>query len=62
MKYIMVFVWAVLLLEMVGFVLNSLNGGGPLNLVVPVVMAVVFTIFVGLFDLAIKAKSGSYNK
>lgn len=31
---------------MVNFVLNSLNGGGTLNFITPVIIAVIFTLFV----------------
>ncbi|MCG7339406.1 YjzD family protein [Staphylococcus sp. ACRSN] len=57
MKYLAVLFWAILLLEMVNFVLNSLDGGGSLNLITPLIAAVVFTIVVVLFDLVIKPKS-----
>ncbi|PWG68412.1 DUF2929 domain-containing protein, partial [Enterobacter mori] len=45
------------LLEMINFVLNSLEGGGPLNLITPLVVAVIFTIIVLLFDMVIKPTS-----
>ncbi len=32
MKYIISFIWALMLTQMVNFVLNSLGGGGPLNI------------------------------
>ena len=48
MKYLMTFIWAVLLLEMVNFVLNSLNSGPALNVINPIIMAVVFTIFIAI--------------
>ena len=54
MKYLAVLFWAILSLEMVNFVLNSLEGGGPLNLITPIVAAVIFTIIVVLFDMTMK--------
>lgn len=35
---------------MVNFVLNSLNGGGTLNFITPVIIAVIFTLFVILIS------------
>lgn len=54
MKYLAVLIWSILLLEMIGFVLSSLDGGGGLNLILPIIMSVVLTIFIALFDLVIK--------
>ncbi|KAB2481110.1 DUF2929 family protein [Staphylococcus sp. CH99b_3] len=54
MKYLAVLFWAILLLEMVNFVLNSLDGGGALNLITPIVVAVILTIIVVLFDMTMK--------
>ena len=54
MKYIAVLFWSIVLLQMVNFVLNSLSGGGALNLITPIIGAIVFTIIVVLFDLIIK--------
>ncbi|EHY91988.1 hypothetical protein SSME_18750 [Staphylococcus saprophyticus subsp. saprophyticus KACC 16562] len=47
---------------MINFVLNSLNGGGALNLITPVIGAVVFTIIIILFDLVIKPKHNNTNE
>ena len=58
MKYLMTFIWAVLLLEMVNFVLNSLNSGPALNVINPIIMAVVFTIFSN-FGAIMKPSKGS---
>ncbi|MBU0437169.1 DUF2929 family protein [Staphylococcus succinus] len=57
MKYLIVLFWSIVLLEMINFVLNSLEGGGPLNLITPLVVAVIFTIIVVLFDMVIKPTS-----
>ncbi|AQM40411.1 MULTISPECIES: YjzD family protein [Staphylococcus] len=54
MKYLAVLFWSIVLLQMVNFVLNSLSGGGALNLITPIIGAIVFTIIVVLFDLIIK--------
>ncbi|MCD8914352.1 MULTISPECIES: YjzD family protein [Staphylococcus] len=54
MRYIMVLFWSILLLEMVNFVLNSLAGGGPLNMILPLVLAVIFTIVVVILDALMK--------
>ncbi|WP_340296421.1 DUF2929 family protein [Staphylococcus coagulans] len=52
MKYFITLIWAILLLEMVNFVLNSLNGGGPINLITPIFLAVVMVIVIALLDAA----------
>ncbi|ALN75958.1 MULTISPECIES: YjzD family protein [Staphylococcus] len=54
MKYFFTFFWAVLLLEMVNFVLNSLNGGGPINFIAPLILAALMVLIVVLIDNAIK--------
>lgn len=54
MKYLAVLFWSIVLLQMVNFVLNSLSGGGALNLITPIIGAIAFTIIVVLFDLIIK--------
>ncbi|PHK49865.1 YjzD family protein [Staphylococcus edaphicus] len=54
MKYLAVLFWSIVLLQMINFVLNSLNGGGALNFVTPIIGAVVITIIVVLFDFVIK--------
>lgn len=62
MKYLAVLIWAILLLQMTNFVLNSLAGGGTLNLIAPIVGAVVFTILVVLFDMVIKSSKHDTNE
>ena len=62
MKYLPVLFWSIVLLQMVNFVLNSLNGGGALNLITPIMGAVVFTIIIILFDLVIKPKHNNTNE
>lgn len=44
---------------MVNFVLNSLNSGPALNVINPIIMAVVFTIFVAIFGAIMKPSKGS---
>lgn len=48
-----------IILEMVNFVLNSLNSGPALNVINPIIMAVVFTIFVAIFGAIMKPSKGS---
>ncbi|MGE7268156.1 DUF2929 family protein [Staphylococcus saprophyticus] len=62
MKYLAVLFWSIVLLQMVNFVLNSLNAGGALNLITPIMGAVVFTIIIILFDLVIKPKHNNTNE
>ncbi|WP_086428963.1 DUF2929 family protein [Staphylococcus cornubiensis] len=52
MKYFITLIWAILLVEMINFVLNSLNGGGPLNVVAPLFVAVIMVIALALLDVA----------
>ncbi|MGK9288784.1 YjzD family protein [Staphylococcus warneri] len=59
MKYLMTFIWALVLLQMVNFVLNSLNGDGALNVVSPIIMAVIFTVAVAILAATISPKSTS---
>lgn len=62
MKHLATLIWAILLLQMVNFVLNSLNGGGSLNVIAPLVMAVIFTIVVAILSAVIKpTKQSSHN-
>lgn len=44
MQYIMTFVWAFILVQMVNFVLMSLGGGHDLNLAFASIMGVVFGV------------------
>ena len=62
MKYIMVLIWSILLLEMVGFVLTSLDGGSSVNWILPIIVAVVFTIFIAIFTAIIKPTHKSYQE
>ncbi|ATH63037.1 YjzD family protein [Staphylococcus pasteuri] len=60
MKYLMTFFWAFVLLQMVNFVLNSLNGeGNSLNVVSPIIMAVIFTITTAILGAIISPKNKS---
>ncbi|EOT2025738.1 DUF2929 family protein [Staphylococcus pseudintermedius] len=52
MKYFITLIWAILLVEMINFVLNSLSGGGPLNVVIPLFVAVIMVIALALLDVA----------
>lgn len=44
MQYIMTFVWAFILVQMVNFVLMSLGGGNDLNLPFATIISVIFGI------------------
>ena len=44
MKYLVTFIWALILTQMVNFVLNSLNGGGSLDVIKPIIIAIIITI------------------
>lgn len=60
MKYLMTFFWAFVLLQMVNFVLNSLNGeGNSLNVFSPIIMAVIFTITTAILGAIISPKNKS---
>ena len=59
MRYLMTFIWSVLLLQMVNFVLNSLNSGPALNVINPIIIAVIFTIVVSILDPILKPSKGS---
>ena len=50
MRHLVTFIWSLILLQMVNFVLNSLNGGGTLNFITPVIIAVIVTLFVILIS------------
>ena len=50
MRHLVTLIWSLILLQMVNFVLNSLNGGGTLNFITPVIIAVIFTFFVILIS------------
>lgn len=54
MKYIVTFVWALMLTQMLNFILNSLNGGGPLNVWSGVLLAVLLTVTVIILDAMLK--------
>ncbi|PNZ30717.1 Protein of uncharacterised function (DUF2929) [Staphylococcus petrasii] len=54
MKHLITFIWALILMQMVNFVLNSLNGGGSLNFIAPVIIAVFITIMIAILGAMIK--------
>lgn len=54
MKYIISFIWALMLTQMVNFVLNSLGGGGPLNIWSGVLLAVLVTVTIIVLDSMLK--------
>lgn len=50
MRYLVTFLWAFMLTQMVNFILNSLAGGGPLNFWIGVVLAVIITLSIFILD------------
>lgn len=53
MKYIITLFWGVLLFHMVNFILNSLAGGGPMDLVQATIASLIFGVIVILFALVL---------
>ncbi|GAB3063101.1 YjzD family protein [Salinicoccus sesuvii] len=54
MRYLISFIWALMLTQMVNFVLNSLGGGGPYNVWSGVLLAVLITLALVILDLIMK--------
>ncbi|CAM3311507.1 YjzD family protein [Nosocomiicoccus ampullae] len=54
MRFIVTFVWAFLLTQMINFILNSLSGGGPLYPMIGVLFAVLITAVVFFLDMVMK--------
>ncbi|MFC4986064.1 DUF2929 family protein [Salinicoccus siamensis] len=54
MKYLISFIWALMLTQMVNFVINSLGGGGPLNVWSGVLLAVIVTLTIFVLDAMLK--------
>ena len=54
MKYLVTFIWALILTQMVNFVLNSLNGGGSLDVIKPIIIAIIITIAIAILGAMIK--------
>lgn len=50
MRYLVTFLWAFMLTQMLNFILSSLAGGGPLNFWIGVVLAVAITLAVFILD------------
>lgn len=57
MRYLITFVWAFMLAQMVNFILNSLAGGGPLSFGIGVVLAVFITLAVFILDMMTKSSA-----
>lgn len=58
MQYIITFIWAFLLSQMINFVLHSLGGTEePLNLINPTVYSIIFTVIVILFSVVVEKTS-----
>lgn len=54
MKYLVTFIWALILTQMVNFVLNSLNGGGSLDVIKPIIISIIITIAIAILSAMIK--------
>ncbi|GAA3732389.1 DUF2929 family protein [Salinicoccus jeotgali] len=54
MKYLISFIWALMLTQMVNFVINSLGGGGPLNVWSGLLLAVIVTLTIFVLDFMLK--------
>lgn len=54
MKYLVTFIWALILTQMVNFVLNSLNGDGSLDVIKPIIIAIIITIAIAILSAMIK--------
>ncbi|WP_411843627.1 YjzD family protein [Salinicoccus sp. HZC-1] len=54
MRYIISFIWAFMLTQMVNFVLNSLGGGSPYLFWSGVVLAVIVTATIAILDVMLK--------
>lgn len=57
MRYLITFVWAFMLAQMVNFILNSLAGGGPLSFGIGVILAVFITLAVFILDAMTKSSA-----
>ena len=54
MKYIVTIFWALVLSQMVNFILNSLAGGGPYSFMSGIVLAVLIVVTVFILDFMMK--------
>lgn len=54
MRYLVTFIWAFMLAQMINFILNSLAGGGPLSFWIGVLLAVLITAAVFITDALTK--------
>ncbi|MBF9298286.1 MULTISPECIES: YjzD family protein [Mammaliicoccus] len=63
MQYILTFIWAFLLSQMINFVLHSLGGSDEaLNFVSPTIYAIIFTVVIILLDALVgKSSSGKQS-
>ena len=59
MKYLVTFIWALILTQMVNFVLNSLNGGGSLDVIKPIIIAIIITIAIAMIKPNDFARKGN---
>lgn len=54
MKYIVTFIWALMLTQMVNFILNSLQGGGEFYFGLGIILAVLVTLTMFILDIMLK--------
>ncbi len=54
MKYIVTIFWALVLSQMVNFILNSLAGGGPYSFMSGIVLAVLIVVTILILDFMMK--------
>lgn len=54
MRYVISFIWAFMLTQMVNFVLNSLGGGTPYLFWSGIALAVIVTATVAVLDIMLK--------
>lgn len=54
MKYIVTFIWALMLTQMVNFILNSLQGGGTFYFELGIILAVLITLTMYILDLMLQ--------
>ena len=54
MKYIVTIFWALVLSQMVNFILNSLAGGGPFSFMSGIALAVLIVVTVLVLDFMMK--------
>ncbi|WP_020007770.1 YjzD family protein [Salinicoccus albus] len=59
MKYLVTFIWALMLTQMINFVINSLGGGGSYSFWTGILLAVLLTAAIIALDFLIKPQDNS---